>query len=412
MNRVLAGFAWVVAAVVLLAVSALLHLGHPVARRMIGRAVEQAVAAGSSGVLRIGEIREASFDRLELAEVGYWDLAEKRKALELERVEVKMDPGSLFEDELRVSHVGVHGARVVVRKSWKRPERGFMPKFDAPPELRRRGKRIRVEEILFEDLDADAILDATPYALRDLSGAGSLVVDERATFSLTGARGTVELPGEAGTAELRDVSVQLPSAPESGGLAQASGTVRWAGGPMDAQLTYHDRDEPPPLQITLKSQSFSKEQLRELGLPELRGDAEEPLDAPLSGAVRLDGTFRTVTLHPELQGAGGTEAASVEPPTLEADWKLDEGADNPPAADGGLVGPVLAYLFLTILLAAVAIVQMALMVWLLRRGEGRPWWRMVPVATSVAAWMRGARGAAATWWVLLAIYLALVLGSL
>ncbi|MFW5925053.1 MAG: hypothetical protein ACOCV4_02745 [Myxococcota bacterium] len=408
MNRVLAGFAWVVAAVALLLVSALLHLGHPVAHRMIGRAVERAVAAGSSGVLRIGEIREASFDRLELADVGYWDLAEKRKALELERAELELDPRSLLEDEIHVSHVGIHGARMVFRKSWKRPERGFMRKFDAPPELRRRGKRIRVDEIVFEDVAAHAILDATPYALRDLSGTGSLFVDERTTFSLASAGGTIELPGEAGTAALRDVSAELPFAPDSGGLAQASGVVRWAGDPMDVELTYHDRDEPPPLAITLESESFSHGQLRELGLGDVGSDVEEPL----SGAVRVDGTFRTVTLRPELRGAGGTEVALDDPPTLEADWKLDEGSETPPEADGGLAGPVLAYLFLTILLAAVAIVQLALMVWLLRRGEGRPWWRMAPVATSVAAWMRGARAAAATWWVLLAIYLALILGSL
>lgn len=407
MARALVGVVWVAAALALLLVSGLIHLGHPVARRMIGRAVEQAVASGSPGVLRIGEIREASFGRLELTDVRYWDLEERRKALDLEHVELRLEPGSLLGEEIRVSQVRVRGASVVFQKSWRRPSEGFLPKFDAPEELRRQGKRIRVDDIAFEDVEAFAILDATPYRLHGLSGEASVQVDERATIALSDAAADLELPGDGSRVTLSGVNVTLPFAPETGGIARASGSARIEGDAIDATLTYHDRDEPPPLEVELTSKAFSRDALAFLGIEEI----DPEIQPPLAGRVRLTGTFRSAEVHPDLRGAGGAVLQLSEPPSLEADWVLDEGDTSPSQGGEGLASSLLLYLLLSVLLAAIAIVQVALMVWLLRRGEGRPWWRMLPVVTSVAVWIQGARAAAASWWVLVAVYLALLLGA-
>jgi hypothetical protein len=403
--RAVAALAWVVAAVVLLFISALLHLGHPAARRMMGRAVEAAVAAGSPGVLRIGRIEEASLDRLELGKVEYWDLEERRKALDLERVEVDLEPSSLWTDEIHILRVSVGGGQMTFQKPWRRPAEGFMARFDAPRELAQQGKHLRVDELLFDDVEVRGILDATEYRLRDLRGSASLQVDDKVRFQMSGVEGTLKLPGDH-TVALGEVSARLPPDPHGEVVARAEGRAVLAGETFQAELSYFDRETPAPLELRLGADAWSSSMLAAIGLP-------EPAEAqpPYRGRVMAEGTFRSVHLRSELVDAGGVALEVEEPPLIEADYDLAPGDEMPPEEAGDLAGPVLLFAFLSILLTALVIIQVALMLWLIRRGQGQPWWRMLPVATSVAAWMAGARVGPGAFWGLSAIYLALLIGA-
>jgi hypothetical protein len=404
--RVVAAFAWVLATVVLLFISALLHLGHPVARRMMGRAVEAAVAASSPGALRIGRIDRASLDRLEISGVEYWDLTERRKALDLERVEVDIETSSLWSDEVHVLRVAVRNGQMTFQKPWKRPEEGRMARLEAPVELQRQGLRVQVDEVAFEGIEVRAILDAAEYRLRDLDGKASLRLDDKVRFELKGVGGSVLLPGGRAEVALKDVEALLPPDPEGDIVLRAEGDVLVRGEAVRAELVYFDRDEPPPLEVRLEAKPFAPEVLDFLGLT-----VTEERPGPLSGAVHGAGSFRALQLRPVLTDAEGAAAELDEPALIEASYDLAPGNELPPEADGDLATPLVLYVFLTVLLATLVILQVGLMVWLIRRGESQPWWRLLPVMASVAAWMVGARALPATFWGLLAVYLALVVGA-
>jgi hypothetical protein len=404
-TRAVAGFVWVLVALITLFISAVLHLGHPAARRMMGRAVEAAVASGSPGVLRIGHIDEASLDRLALREVEYWDLEDRRKVLELPDVEVTMEPSSLWSDEVHILSVRVEGGQMTFQKPWRRPSEGFMARFNAPKELTREGRQVRVDEIAFHDVEVRGIVDATEYRLQGLHGNASMRVDDHVRFEVAGAEGTLVLPGGR-TALLTNVDVWLPPDPEGDVVVRAQGDAVFQAEALRAELTYFDREAPSPLILRLEQDAWSSKGLAVVGLP-------EPPDAtpPYAGTVVAEGTFRSVHLRPELTDAEGVQVETEEPPLLESGYDLGPGDELPPELTSDLSGPLLLFVFLTVLLASLVILQVALMVWLLRRGEGQPWWRMLPVATSVAAWMAGARVGPAAFWGLLAVYLALVLGA-
>lgn len=272
-RRTITALAWglglLVVALLATLAAARLHLELPVGRRAVGDSLEQLVSSAIRGTLHVGQVEDASLDRVVARDVEFRH-EDGEVELRLDHIVLEPDLGRLLRDRrIATRSIRVDGALLRMRegRDGLRLERAL--ESPGPDDGGSPTYFLELAGLHFERLQTFWALEGPPtFRIDDVSGFGHLSTDER---------GNVVMRFDRLAGELRTTGLPIEI---SAGVRRASGRVHagWdrmgsfdielevAGSPLDLELDLFDREGGLQVRASADAEGPSLAALAALGI--------------------------------------------------------------------------------------------------------------------------------------------------